>query len=340
MKPFVSVVIPIRNEENFIQDCLKSVLHQDYPRDKVEIIIIDGMSNDRTLSIVQDFSGRNKQIIVLTNPDKIVSSSLNMGIKRAKGEVIVRVDGHTILDSGFISENIRLLDEHPEAWAVGGGIAHRGRNNFAKGVAIAMSSLIGVGNASHRKEDCEGYAEGVAFPAFRADVFHKVGMFDETLVRNQDDEFNFRIIESGGKIYASPKIKHIYYVRDVPMDLWLQYFQYGFWKMIVAKKHKRVISLRHLVPALFVLYNFLIVLTVFVEPSYLILASTPLLIYLLIVFTTMIYSLLNRNGLLVSIYLGISVIIMHISYGCGSIFGLLRDVSKGVVSNSVTKLSR
>jgi succinoglycan biosynthesis protein ExoA len=249
--PFVSVVIPVRNEAAFISDLIEALLMQDYPRDRMEVIVADGLSTDGTREILGELQARDARLVVLDNPGRIVPTGLNLAIWRSRGEVIVRVDGHALIAPDFIAQNVALLNEHPEAWSVGGPIRHAATGTFGKAVAIAMSHPLGVGNALHRYPDYEGYTEGAQFPAIRRWVFDRIGPFDERLVRNQDDEFNYRIHRAGGKIYVSPRVRYSYFVRARIDQLFKQYFQYGFWRIPVMEKHGRPTTLRQLVPTLF-----------------------------------------------------------------------------------------
>ena len=165
--------------------------------------------------------------------------------------MIVRIDGHALIASDFLRQNIALLAEHPEAWSVGGPIRHAATTTFGKAVGVAMSHPLGVGNARHRYPDYEGYIEGAQFPAIRRWVFDRIGMFDERLVRNQDDEFNYRIRRAGGKVYVSPRVRYSYFVRARIGQLFKQYFQYGFWRIPVIEKHGRPTTLRQMAPTLF-----------------------------------------------------------------------------------------
>jgi succinoglycan biosynthesis protein ExoA len=250
--PTVTVVVPCRNERNFIAPCVGALLEQrDLPA-RYEILVVDGMSDDGTRQILGAMAAQDPRVRILDNPRRIVSTALNIGIGASTSDVIIRVDGHTRVAPDFVRACLQLLAEHPEAWIVGGPIVHRGRTAFARGVALAMSSWFGVGGALHRREDYEGYAESAVFPALRRRVFARIGLFDEALVRNQDDEFNFRITAAGGRIFISPRVKHEYYVRERLSALFRQYLQYGYWKVQVMRKHRRVIAPRHLVPVAFV----------------------------------------------------------------------------------------
>jgi glycosyltransferase involved in cell wall biosynthesis len=249
--PFVSIVIPVRNERRFITGLLESVFAQDYPVERLEVIVADGMSTDGTGDILAHLQRQHGRLIVVENPAAIVPTALNLAIARAAGDVIIRVDGHALLAPDFVRRNVELLSEHPEAWSVGGPIQHTATTTFGKAVVIGMSHPLGIGNALHRYPGYEGYAEGAQFPALRREVFDRIGFFDERLVRNQDDEFNFRIRQAGGRIYVSPRVRYSYFVRERAHQLFRQYFQYGFWRIPVIEKHRRPTTLRQLAPTLF-----------------------------------------------------------------------------------------
>ena len=324
--PFVSIIMPIRNEEDFIEKTIISVCNQDYPKERMEIIVVDGDSNDKTPLLLEGLASKDNRLIVLTNPKQIVSSGLNLAIKKSKGDILIRVDGHLELDIQFIRNNIKLLDDHPEAWCVGGPIVHAGRNVFAKGLAFTMSSSLGVGNANHRKEGYKGYAEGAVFPAMRKEIFQKVGLFDEEFVRNQDDEFNFRVIQAGGKIFIDPCISHQYFVREKPSQLWNQYLQYGYWKVLFWRKHKKTASVRHLVPAFFVATLITFSFASLISSLAMKLFSFLIIIYCSLIVLQIMMSFIKLKNIIVSLNSGISVFLIHISYGCGTIIGIFNQI--------------
>ena len=248
----VTVICPIRNEEKFIGDCIESLVNQTFPLEKSEILIIDGMSDDRTREIVQSYSAKFPQVKLLDNPGRIVPMAMNIGIRAARGKYIVRIDGHAKADANFVQANVDALSAG-KAECVGGPIISVNASETGKAIAAAMSSSFGVGNSRFRTtQDQECFVDTVAFPGFTRKLFEKVGLFDEELVRCQDDELNFRIRSHGGQILLTPTIKSWYYPRSSLKKLWRQYFGYGFWKIRVFQKHPGKMQLRHFIPATFV----------------------------------------------------------------------------------------
>ncbi len=216
-QPFISIVLVVRNEGPFIARCLDQVLAQDYPHDRMEVIVADGMSDDNTRAVLAEYGARHSFIQTVDNPRRIVASGLNIAIDHARGELIVRIDGHGEVATDFVTQNVRLMDEHPECWSAGGPIVHAGTNRFGEAVAVAMSHPMGVGLATHRFPNYEGYVEGAHFPTFRKWIFERIGNFDESLVRTEDDEFNYRITQAGGKIYISPRVRLCLLLRAGPV---------------------------------------------------------------------------------------------------------------------------
>jgi len=253
MMPFVSVVIPTREEKATIGKCLDSVLKNSYPLDKLEIIVVDGMSSDGTRRVVEEYIARYSMVKLLDNPRLITPVALNIGVQATQGDIIVRVDGHSYVGADFLSQSVKALSEHPEADCVGGVVYGIGGNLISNTIASALSSPFGVGNARFRTGGYEGFVDTVAFGAYRREVFERIGLFDEVFIRNQDDEFNYRLIKGEGKIYLTPQIRYHYYVRPSLCKLWAQYFQYGYWKVRVIQKHRLPASWRHVVPTAFVI---------------------------------------------------------------------------------------
>lgn len=250
--PYVSIIIPARNEQTQVARCLDALVAQDYPLDRIEILFVDGCSADGTREIVANYGRRCPQIRLLDNPRRIVPAALNIGLRQAKGAVIIRVDGHCVVARDYVTQCVKRLLE-TGADNVGGPMRAIGQGYVAVAIALATSSPFGVGNARFHYSRCEEYVDTVYLGAYRREVFDRIGLFDEELVRNQDDELNYRLRAAGGKILLSPTIRSYYFGRTRLRDLFHQYFQYGYWKIRVAQKHPRALRPRHLAPAAFVL---------------------------------------------------------------------------------------
>lgn len=251
--PLVTVIMPIRNEAGYIARALASVLAQDYPADRMEILVVDGMSGDGTREIVGRMISGATTIELLDNPAGIVPTALNIGLRRARGAVIIRVDGHCEIAPDYVRRCVAALAAMG-ADCVGGPIITTGETAIAQAIALAQSTPFGVGGAAFRVGRARpGYVDTLAFGAYRCEVFARIGGFDEELARNQDDEFNLRLTQAGGKIWLDPAIRSVYYSRSGLGKLWRQYFQYGFYKVLVIRKRRAVASWRHLAPAAFAL---------------------------------------------------------------------------------------
>jgi len=249
---FISVIIPIRNEGTFIRRSLGAVFAQDYPADKMEILVVDGRSTDNTREIVGELQSQHPALKLLDNPGRIVPTGMNIALREARGDIIIRVDGHCEIATDYVRRCIKHLEEE-EIDGVGGPIETIGNSYLARAIAVAMSSAFGVGGAAFRTiEDRTMHVDTVAFPAYTRKAIEKAGLYDEELVRNQDDEYNYRLRKLGGKILLTPDIRSRYYSRGSIWKLWRQYFQYGYWKVRVMQKHSRQMRPRQFAPPSFV----------------------------------------------------------------------------------------
>jgi glycosyltransferase involved in cell wall biosynthesis len=241
----------VRNEARFIRQSLEAVLAQNYPSDLIEVIVVDGMSEDGTRAILQSVTSKEPRVRVIDNPKRIVSCGLNIGIKHAKGEIIIRMDAHTEYAADYVRQCVAMLRE-TGADNVGGPARTKAETYMERAVADAYHSPFSVGGARFHNEHYEGPVDTVTYGCWRRECFDRLGCFDEELVRNQDDEHNLRIIRSGGRIWQSPRIKSWYHPRGSLIVLFRQYMQYGYWKVRVIQKHRLPASVRHLVPGSFV----------------------------------------------------------------------------------------
>lgn len=321
-KAFLSVVVPIYNEERYIAGVIESILRQDYGLEHMEILLVDGGSTDRTVEIIRQYQQEHPQIRLLDNPRRMVQTALNVGIQNAKGEYIVRLDAHADFADDYISQSIAAI-ERTGAADVGGPTVAKGKTPVQRMVAAAYHSPFAVGDSKHYQEDYEGYGETVFMGTFRREYLLSLGMYDERLNCNEDDDLTLRIAERGDRIFISSKIKSVYYPRDSYRGLFKQRFRYGYWKVAVAKKHGRPARLGHLIPLCFFLFLVVFsILSVFV-PLCRIALGTVIGLYVLM---NLVFSIRNSDTHSISDVLRLMWIhfIIHFSYGLGYFCGLFR----------------
>ncbi|HEX7122532.1 MAG TPA: glycosyltransferase family 2 protein [Gemmatimonadaceae bacterium] len=253
----VSLILPCRNEERHIGACLDSLVATAYPHQHLELLVVDGESDDATREIVARYASAHPWIRVIDNPDRIVPAALNRGLRAARGEVIVRVDAHALYPPEYIPRLVRALDD-TGADNVGGRVITlpADPSETAYAIAQALSHPFGVGNAYFRLAG-DGPAaprevDTVPFGCWRRAVFDRIGTFDEELVRNQDDEFNYRLRRAGGRVVLVPDVVAYYYARASRRQLARMLYQYGYFKPLVARKVGAVVTVRQLVPPAFV----------------------------------------------------------------------------------------
>lgn len=247
----VSVIMPVRDEEPFIRTSLEAVFAQDYPAGRIEVIVADGMSTDGTRNIIRALQAAHPKLFLIDNPGRIVPTGLNAALARAKGDIIIRVDGHCKVAPDYVRRCVDHL-ERDHVDAVGGPIVTVGETPAARVIAAATSSFFGVGGSAFRTtSDMTGFSDTVPFPAYTRDIIERAGPYDEELVRNQDDEYNYRLRKLGAKVLLASDVRSVYFSRSSLKTLWRQYFQYGYWKVRVMQKHPRQMSPRHFVPAAF-----------------------------------------------------------------------------------------
>jgi glycosyltransferase involved in cell wall biosynthesis len=256
----VSIIIPCRNELPYLKNFLDSIIRQDFPRHEFEIIVAEGKSDDGTREFLERYQTNNLNIKIIDNELKIVSTGLNKAIKIAQGEIIIRMDVHTEYAPDYIKQCVAEL-EQTHADNVGGPARTKAEGYIQQAIQLAYHTPFGVGGARFHDVYHEGYVDTVTYGCWKKSTLERIGLFDEELVRNQDDELNLRIIQAGGKIWQSPKIISWYHPRNSLSALFKQYVQYGYWKVRVIQKHKIPASIRHLVPGGFV--GALIILSIF-----------------------------------------------------------------------------
>jgi succinoglycan biosynthesis protein ExoA len=250
--PSVTVVIPVYDESAYIGPCLDSVAANDYPRDRLEVLVVDGGSTDGTRAVVQAYAERYPFLRLLDNPRRVPAAAMNVGLRQARGEVIVRMDAHTVYAPDYIRRCVELLQTTGAA-NVGGVQRAVGRGYVAGAIAVALTSPFGVGDARFRYTDRPTWADTVYLGAWWKRTLETLGGFDEAWAVNEDSELNYRLRQAGGKILVSPEVRCWYHVRPSLGALARQYFRYGFWRARTTIVHPGSLRWRHLVPPLLVL---------------------------------------------------------------------------------------
>ena len=255
--PFVTALIVTRNEEDYIEKAIISLINQTYPKDKYEIIVVDGGSTDGTLDIVnkiiQEYSTNDFRIRIIDNPKRILASGWNLGIQAAKGEYVTRIDAHAEAAPDYIERCVKTILE-VDAICVGGKLDSLPLEGDNLLVSKVLSSSFGVGNSSFRVSDNACFADTAVYGLYRKNVFDEVGFFDERLVRNQDIDLHSRIRRAGYKFYFNPEIKSVYHTRSSVKKMVKQAYGNGKWNMVLVKKGASALSIRHLVPFFFVTF--------------------------------------------------------------------------------------
>jgi glycosyltransferase involved in cell wall biosynthesis len=333
-RPYVSIVIPCLNEEEFINQLLVSLSSQ-YDEGQFEIIVVDGHSTDRTLEVIAKFASGHPgiNITVIDNKLKHIPVALNLGISRARGEIIVRMDAHSIPSANYIHRCVEVLSRQDRPSSVVGmpwKIQPSSASAVAQAIALAVSHPFGIGDAKYRlREAMEQSVDTVPFGAFRRDLWTRMGGFNEELLANEDYEFNYRVRKSGGQIQLDASAHSVYYARKTFKTLSQQYFRYGFWKAQMLKLFPESLRLRQLAAPLMLLS---IVLLVALAPFHWIarLALVVMVSSYAVLAAASAWQLSRRKrdfGLWLPIVSAFPII--HFSWGSGFFVGLFRSARRG-----------
>jgi len=288
-------------------------------QNQVEVLIIDGMSDDGTIEVIQSLMADYPTLRLLTNPKQVTPVAFNLGINHSAGEFVQIIGARQLISEDYLEKAVACIENNPDIWCVGGRVENVFENHESQIIANAMNTSFGVGGGNFRTVTKSAFVDTAGTPMYPRNVFGKVGLFDEELVRNQDDEFNFRIIRAGGKIFLNADILIQYFVRANYTKLFKQYLQYGYWKVYVNRKHKTVTTIRQLFPA--ALITFLMVGAVLSLFSvYIFIAYAG--VFLLYISMAFFFALKAMNGISQLFPIIKTFFILHISYGWGYIKGL------------------
>jgi succinoglycan biosynthesis protein ExoA len=316
--PYISVIVPMRNEAGHIDACIESILAQDYPLERRELIIVDGNSDDASPQILASYG---TQLRLFQNPRRIVPTAMNIGIRAARGEIIARVDAHTQLATDYLSRGVEAL-RRTGADNVGGPMISVGGGLVGDAIAAAMASRFGIGAYFHfATEDRE--VDTVYMGMWRRSAFERIGLFDEELVRNQDDELNYRLRKAGGRVCLSMEMRSTYQNRQSLKTLAKQFFQYGIWKIRVLQKHPMQMSLRHFVPPALVAALLSLTLLALVVPRGIFLLGALILSYAAVLAVAG-FQIGRQQGLAIVPVSIVAIATMHLCWGAGFMLGLLK----------------
>lgn len=329
MPPFVSIIVPCYNEERTIGSLLRAVHAQTYPLARMELVISDGLSTDRTREVIADFQRGHPElsIKVVDNTRRTIPSGLNQAIRESRGEIIVRLDAHSMPIAEYV-ERCVAIHKSGKAANVGGvwEIRPGADSLIADAISYAAAHPLGVGDAMYRLNAKPGAVDTVPFGSFRRSLIEKIGAFDETLLANEDYEFNTRVRESGGVVWLDPSIRSVYFSRSTLQALAAQYWRYGFWKLRMLRRYPHTLRWRQALPPLFVLTLFvLLVLSLFVGVARVLLAA-QLTSYLSVLFAAGVLLSIRTKKPFLALGLPFAIVTMHLAWGGGFMWSFFSSI--------------
>ncbi|MCC6261616.1 MAG: glycosyltransferase family 2 protein [Anaerolineales bacterium] len=326
MQPFVSIIVPCYNEEKTIHYLLSAVYAQTYPRIQIELIISDGNSTDSTAAVISAFAREHADLKIrqIENSRRTIPSGLNQAIRESRGEIIIRLDAHSIPVPEYVA---RCVQAHQEQKGdnIGGvwEIRPGAQTWIAEAIAFAAAHPLGVGDALYRLNAKAGAVDTVPFGSFRRSLVERIGLFDETLLANEDYEFNARIRETGGVVWLDPSLRSVYFSRSDLGKLARQYWRYGFWKLRMLRRYPQTLRWRQALPPLFVLSLLtLSVLSLWVAPViYLLMAQ--MLVYILVLMAAGAKLAFQKKKAFLVLGLPLAITTMHLAWGTGFLWSAL-----------------
>jgi succinoglycan biosynthesis protein ExoA len=330
--PSVSIITPCFNEQDTICKLLEAIYKQTYPRIDIEVVIADGMSTDSTRAEITAFSTAHPDlhICVVDNPRRIIPAGLNCALAEAQGEIIIRLDGHSMPYPDYIEHTVSDLesglgDNVGGVWEIRPGA----QTWLAKSIAVAASHRLGVGDAHYRHAEKAAEVDTVPFGGFKRELLALIGLFDETLLTNEDYEFNARVRKSGNKVWLDPSIRSVYFSRPTLSSLAKQYYRYGYWKWRMLRRYPDTLRWRQGLPPIFVISILAGAILAFFSFLFRILFASELLIYILILFAAGIRAALHQKKYYLIIGLPLSIAIMHFSWGTGFLWSIINQLFTG-----------
>lgn len=328
----VSCLIVARNAEKTIKESVESLINQTYPKNLYEIIIIDGNSTDNTRTLVENIIKTTANIYpmlhikIINNNKRKLAPGWNIGIKESKGNYIIRIDAHSTISSDYIKEALKIHEKNEDVAVVGGKLNTVQQNKTKKNpVTIILSSPFGIGDSKFRYSTEEGYVDTVAYGVYRKKIFDKLGYFDESMDRNQDLEYHSRIKQARYKFYLLPTIEITYYARSCVSQMLRQAFSNGKWVTILLKKNFKAISIRHLIPFIFILSLLSLIPLSFIHYLFMYTLLSELALYYML---AIIFTIKKSKNIFLVLLMPYIFLIYHLSYGLGTLIGVF-TIKKG-----------
>ncbi|NWG34119.1 MAG: glycosyltransferase family 2 protein [Chloroflexi bacterium] len=328
--PKVSVIVPCFNERRTIRLLLESIHRQTFPLSALEVVISDGMSTDGTRAEIAKFQADfpDLDVRVVDNALRTIPSGLNRAIEAARGSILLRLDAHSKPHPDYIANSIKALEDGHGDNVGGVWEIHPGADTWmARAIAVAAAHPLGVGDALYRRARRATVADTVPFGAFKRELIERVGWFDETLLTNEDYEFNARIRKAGGRIWLDPSIRSIYFARSTLLELAQQYWRYGYWKWRMLRRYPETLRWRQALPPSFVLSLLSLAVLSFFAPFFRLVLLGELVLYFLILFFAGFRAAWQKNDLSLAVGLIWAIPVMHISWGCGFLWSILSSGS-------------
>jgi len=331
MHPKVSIIVPCYNEQATIRLLLDAVLAQTYPRSQMEIVIADGLSQDKTRDVIASFQSEHPDLTlhVLDNERRGIPSALNLAVGSARGEIIIRLDAHSMPEPEYVERCVQSLEAGWGANVGGVWMIRPGASGWiAEAIAAASAHPLGVGDAMYRLAPKAGPVDTVPFGAFRRELIGKIGGFDETLLSNEDYEFNTRVRQTGGVVWIDPQIRSTYFARATFGALAAQYWRYGFWKLKMLRRYPETIRWRQALPPAFVANLIGLLILSFIFPPIKFILILEIFCYLAVLTIAGIHLALRQHKPLLILGLPLAVMAMHLSWGSGFLWSIVSKTSK------------